>query len=465
MNRGRRLFLLATCAAMNLAWLFAGANYIALLTLHRPFPFLETVGTFILAGVLTHATRGKRWRVFQVLGLNACGFVAAGMRMIYVLDYPESGPFLNKGWIIEFFTSPRPDVQWLTLILLVGFLILVWIKGINLARKPLTYQNVCARFDGGLALFFLLFLGKLLAFAKAGIQVHDEASVPLALSFFVLGLLSIGLGRYQSDERRVFLAGYRGIGTIFGFILVVVLFGTGLALFFWPYMTMAAEIGYGTLRSVSGPVGWVLVQVVRFMYLGGGVRKGEAQSPDNPSPIDLHTPRADSWWSVLLEKILAWGLSGLLGLVLLGVVTFLVFQLLRWLLAKTPGQDKTAGPCHSDARWMDRLKTLLLRFLKAALGSGKGRGTAAHLFGALLGWGRRSGLIRQPSETPLEYGLRLQSRFPRLGMEIESIVEAFNQEVYGGIGFGEGRLASARSAWESLRSPRYWPARLKGRLL
>jgi len=142
MNRGRHLFLLATCAAMDLTWLIAGANYIALLALHRPFPFLETVGTFILAGLLTHATRGKGWRVFQVLGLHACGFVAAGMRMIYVLDYPESGPFLNKGWVIEFFTSPRPDVQWLSLILLVGFLILVWIKGINLARKPLTYQNV-----------------------------------------------------------------------------------------------------------------------------------------------------------------------------------------------------------------------------------------------------------------------------------------------------------------------------------
>jgi hypothetical protein len=168
---------------------------------------------------------------------------------------------------------------------------------------------------------------------------------------------------------------------------------------------------------------------------------------------------------VLLERILGWGLFGLLGLVLLGVVTFLVYQLVRWLLARTPGQDKTAVPRHSDARWMHRLKALLFRFLKAVLGSRKGRSTAAHLFDALLRWGRHSGLIRQPNETPLEYGLRLQSRFPGLGMEIESIVEAFNQEVYGGIGFGEGRSASGRSALDRLRSPRHWPARLKVRLL
>jgi hypothetical protein len=65
------------------------------------------------------------------------------------------------------------------------------------------------------------------------------------------------------------------------------------------------------------------------------------------------------------------------------------------------------------------------------------------------------------SETPAEYGLRLKKHFPSLAGEIEGIVAAFNLAVYGEIVLDDARMNLARASWRRLRSPRYWPARLK----
>jgi hypothetical protein len=97
--------------------------------------------------------------------------------------------------------------------------------------------------------------------------------------------------------------------------------------------------------------------------------------------------------------------------------------------------------------------------------TGKGHKGAVQFFTALLSWGRHSGLPHFLSETPREYGLRLKNRFPSLKKDIESIIEAFNQEVYGEINLNEQQLAIAESAWRSLRSPFRWPSRLKTWLL
>ena len=91
----------------------------------------------------------------------------------------------------------------------------------------------------------------------------------------------------------------------------------------------------------------------------------------------------------------------------------------------------------------------------------KGYRGAVQLYAALLTWGRHSGLPYFLSETPAEYGLRLKYRFPSLKTEIELIIEAFNQEVYGEIILDSEQCAIAQFAWRRLRSPLHWPSRLK----
>jgi len=91
----------------------------------------------------------------------------------------------------------------------------------------------------------------------------------------------------------------------------------------------------------------------------------------------------------------------------------------------------------------------------------KGYKGAAQLYTALRTWGRHSGLPHFLSETPIEYGLRLKNRFPSLKKEVESIIEAFNQEVYAETTLGEKQLSQVRFALRRMRSPMYWPSRLK----
>jgi hypothetical protein len=91
----------------------------------------------------------------------------------------------------------------------------------------------------------------------------------------------------------------------------------------------------------------------------------------------------------------------------------------------------------------------------------KGYRSAVQLYRALLNWGGRSGLPHVLSETPAEYGSRLERQFPSLRGEIGGIVEAFNRVVYGELILESEQMSRIKRSWKRLRSPRYWPFRLK----
>lgn len=115
------------------------------------------------------------------------------------------------------------------------------------------------------------------------------------------------------------------------------------------------------------------------------------------------------------------------------------------------------------------LRWLFSRTSKAALGLSfkwaaqrlKGYRGAVQLYRAFLKWGRRSGLPHLLSETPAEYGLRLKKQFPSLAGDIGRIVETFNLVVYGELALDDKQMTLAKLSWRRLRSPRYWPARMK----
>ena len=49
----------------------------------------------------------------------------------------------------------------------------------------------------------------------------------LLFPFFLFSLLAVGMARNRSSAQRDFLSGYRGIGMIVSFAVVVLAFGTG----------------------------------------------------------------------------------------------------------------------------------------------------------------------------------------------------------------------------------------------
>ena len=460
MRRDRRAVLFLAHLGMELSWLYAWATFLMTSLVHRPFPLPEAIGTFLLATALTLVLRGMGLRVIWVLGLHILGFLLAASRIVYTLYY-LAYPYFGKGWLAQFLTSTRDPMAWLILVIVLILALLFLMGGVTLARRSTAYFTICGRFDVGVAAFFCLLLAKFLLLLKGGIHVKDPAPELLLFPFFIFSLLAIGLARNSSSVRKDFLSGYRGVGVLASFTVVVLAFGAGLVLLFMPYLSAAAEVGYGVLKSAAGPLSPILVRVLRFLFLGARTGEAPTSLPPGGDDADLISSGESSWLSELVGKVLGWGLLGLGVLMVLILCALAVWYLLRWLFSKTSKEERRHIHWQLALLWAQRLWAALAMGLQRALQRVKGYRDAVQIYRALLKWGRRSGLPHLLSETPAEYGSRLRVQFPSLTGEIGGIVEAFNLVVYGEVALDDEQMTLAKLSWRRLRSPRYWPARVK----
>ena len=460
MKAKRSVLLVLANGGMELSWLYAMGNFITIAMIHRPFPLPEALGTFALAAALTLIARGSGWRVILILGIQVAGFVCAASRIVYVFD-SWSFPYLSQGWLLEFFGRPRGFVEWFIFAVLLFFALSFWLGGLALARRPGAYLKICARFDLGVTAFAGLFLIKFLFLIKGNMDIHDHAAEALLFPFFLFSLLAIGMARNRSMAQRDFLSGYQGIGIFLSFTVVVLVFGAGLVLLFLPYLTMAAEFGYGILKTTARPLGPILVSIIRFLFMHGQLRPETRSQSGGGDEVDIVSSTETSWWMELLEKIFGWGFIGL-G-VLIGIIACCLgaWYLLRWLFSRTSRSEERHIQWNLIFLWASRLWAGLFVFWQKLVARLKGFKDAAQLYAALLRWGRRSGLPCSLSETPAEYGARLKRQFRPLGKNIEVIVDAYNQRVYGEMVLDESQLTRAKRCWRGLSSPYYWPSRFK----
>ena len=459
LKRNKYLLILA-CSGMELAWLYAWAAFITACSVHRPFPLPEAIGTFAMAAVFTAATQGRGWRVIQIIGLQVLGFVLASLRIIYVFNY-RLEPFLNNEWIVDLVKRPREPLEWLILFLILFLVLVFWIGGVTLARRSTSHLTICSRFDLGIAAFFLLLLIELLVLVKGGIEIQDPTTKLLLFPFFIFGLMAIGFARNRKSGQRDYLSGYGEIGVILSFTFVALLFGTGLVLLFLPYLTLAAEMGYGVLKSATEPLGPILVSIVRFIFGYWRIQPMNGLVAPGASKGEVLPPAQSSWWT----EFFGFGLLGLFGLVSLALFGLALWYIFRWLLSRTSSSKDPQRKINLFSLWIARIRLLLSFFWSKILLRSHGRKGTVQLYASLLGWGHHSGLPRFVSETPNEYGLRLEHRFPALKKEIELIIKAFNHEVYGEMVPEEQLLKLAQLAWRNLCSPLHWPIRLRSLVL
>jgi len=457
-RKGSLLFL--AVAGMELSWLYAWATFIIASILHRPFPLPEAIGTFALAALLTLVVRGSGWRVILILGLQVFGLLLATSRIVHVLFY-GSHPFFDQWWLLACFRQPKDPLQWFILVIILFFALLFWVGGVTLARRSAAYLTVCTRFDLGVTAFFCLLLAKFLLLVKGGIDIQDSTPELLLFPFFIFSLLAIGMARNQSSAQRDFLSGYQGIGVIVTFTVVVLAFSGGLVLLFLPYLSTAAEMGYGVLRSAAAPLSPILVAILRFLFMHSRSRPETASPLSGSDEAEFVSSTESSWWTELFEKIFSWGFLGLGVLIALILCGLGMWYLFKWLFSRTTKSEKRQIQWSLISLWASQLWSGLIHCWNKIVRRVKGYRSAVQLYNALLNWGRHSGLPHLLSETPTEYGVRLRHQFPTLKREIGLIVEALNKEVYGEIVLDEQQFTMAKLAWRRLRSPIHWPSRFK----
>ena len=158
-------------------------------------------------------------------------------------------------------------------------------------------------------------------------------------------------------------------------------------------------------------------------------------------------------------KMLMWGNGLLVVLAVAAVFGLILWYSIRWLFRKRIGERQSRHRWNLLSWWMQLRR--ILYFCHELILRTVAKKSALEFYKALQRWGRNSGLSPKSDETPLEYGLRLSHRFPKVKNEIALIIEMLHWEVYGESSLNPLQISMIRKAWKKLLSPLKWPFRIK----
>jgi hypothetical protein len=459
MKRSADAALWIASSARELSWVAAWSAF-TLSVLGQPtYPMQHALGAFVLAALAITWSRRGRWSLAQLLALHCAGLCWAWASSVHAVWYPNEA-FWSPNWLEHSFARTRSGASGFTLALFFGWTLAFWISGFVHAQRSMTYEQACSRFDRGLTWLFALLFMKLLLRGQVGVPPSDGVSDALLLPFFAGGVVSIALARNRGGAHKSFMRGYRGIGLMMSFAAAIASCSAAAALLAWPFLRTASAAGYRGLTTVGRPIADTAAQLLFFacglarflpppqIYRGGGASTGIRPGQ---SVLETHVMVSEP------SGTGAWLLLALAGAVVIGFGTW---YLRRWLSARARGVEREPGVFELVRRWLARWQARLGRFV-AQWRMRRMQHEALYLYRALLRWGARNGSPKRPSETPIEYGRRLQQQLDGTSAEIDQLVAAFNAYVYGHASADPASLTRARRALRRLRSPRLWPKRLR----
>ncbi len=447
MTDNRHKGLLISFFSMELFWLFAWADFLMTSTAGLVIPFIPFLTAYFLSFSLAGSFRKKGLRlIWVILGHAFMLSVAAAFAV-----------WRATGRVFP----PGADIfQWYRFFLTGAVTGLFWYKGTKLCFRQMSYKMVCNYFDLGLALFFTLLLIKLLVFYQSGVRLAEAFFLYLLVGFFFTGLAAIFFSNISTTHKKHYIEGFRGVGVMISFTMVFLLCSLGLVYVLMPVMTSMAESGYTVLKQVSGPLGPYLVSVLRFILVAPKSRGKGASTHQGQGIEALHDTgmTGEAGW---FSELLFWPLLVLIvsaGLILVAILIFRVFRLLMQKPLPGPGVVKTRSLWSGFRRFLGVLlnypgKLIFIFFSKIE--------TAQKGFSRLMAWGRKSGVKRHLTETPMEYAKRLQDIFLPLENEILTIVHAFHLETYGEIKLTGLEISRMKKALKKIHSPSFWFMRLK----
>jgi hypothetical protein len=464
MNGRREWLILSALLGMDLSWLYGWASLVMLGSFNQPFPFMTALGIAGAATLLTLSHHRRGWRIYQIAGVHLAGLTLACAAIIYGVEGPGCS-FFAVTWVAEFFTISKTPVHWLQLAVALFWCLAFLIMGTRLVLLPKNHLTVSNHFDFGVISLVLLHLLEMLLFVEGGI-ILTELSLPRVLfAFFTFSVTAFCLARCAGQGKSDFITGFRGIGVISSFLALFLLLGSGITALFLPYLTVAAETGVAVLKTVTAPVGELLLRILLFFFGHGRLLpESAAPSASQDSQLQALAEQPVEGWLLLLQKIFLFLTAGLGVLLALASCALLIWQLGWWLSKRSDTAEPGSSPWQLFRKLLQKIGAAIIMLRRRFQSAGKRSRSPFQLYLSLINWGALSGLPLIPSETPREYGGRLSQRLPAATMEIDIIITVHNASIYGGRTDQEVQLESAWSACTKLRSPRFWPARMKSLL-
>jgi hypothetical protein len=439
---------------MMLSSFYACTSFILACISQKPIPLSEAGMILFMATLITaiHSRRG--WRRIYVIGLHLLGLLFAFSRLCHNY-YGLESPFWSFRWVQEFFMLERPAASGFVLVLILLCIWILWFCGIRLFTRPTDQTTISDRFDFGLGYLVLLLLIKLVIAVKGvSIPVEHSATRPI-ISFMILGLFSMGIVRNSSPSQIGGITYFKGAGIAMTFTFTILMLGGGLFILFLPEFQNLAETSADLLKTMTKPLGPIVVALIRFT-LGKGWwgQSWEDAISDGPSA----TPQTSGGAGVF-EFMAACLFVGLIITILLGF-GFIFYHLLNWLRSKTAAEKERVGIWKLLLSFIHAAKQLFSSLRGRILSDRDGSYTAEKFYQNLLRWGRFSGLSHAVFETPKEYANRLGHCFPQIEKEIRLIVHLHDEAIYGCVSPHSHQISRARLALRRIRNPLLWLARI-----
>ena len=269
--------LLSTCCGMDLCWLCAWANFLAVSTTQIRFPLATSCAAFFIAFFFTRFCMTTRYRIIWLI----LGHMAGLGLMI------SAALFAGTGWRV-----PATLYHWYEMSLIAAMVCLFWYKGAKLPHRQMSYPSICNYFDLGISLLFTLLIIKLLLQIKAGIQVPESFTLYSIGAYFLFGLTAIFFSHTPTTGERYYLQGFRVYGGLISGAIILLLCIMAIAFALLPFMTSFAESGYSVLKQTAGPLSPYLVAMLRFIFSirKSSVGNGNPQQHQTVSNDLLHRP-------------------------------------------------------------------------------------------------------------------------------------------------------------------------------
>ena len=451
----KSLLLILSSGGMVITCFYACTSLIFASLSQKPISVSEATMIFLLAILITYTHNQRGWRRISIIGLHISGLLFASIQLCHRY-YELELPFWHFGWISELLIDERIAAEWPILILILLSVWILWFCGIRMVTRPVDATTISDRFDFGLGyLLFLLLIKLVIAVKGASIPVEHSSIKPI-ISYIILGLFAMGLVRTRSSMQTGGVIYFRGLGIALTFAFITLMLGGGLFILFLSELQTLSKAGANLFKTMIKPIEQILIALSQIS-LKGGIPRLFVSEPTVPV-----INRSGGEFGVLHYLFI--GITITILLMMVGIVSYYLlkwfYAKIRWLFSETVEEKDNKG------LWELLLSCFLAAMripsiLWATFFHHPTSSTAEKFYRRLLRWGQFSGLRHVATETPKEYGMRLEERFPRINKEIKLIILLHDETVYGCIPTDGHQISRARLALRRIRHPFLWFARIK----
>ena len=459
----KKILLFISAGMIEITWLYA-LNSLLFLMLSLPgFPIWSVLLAFFVPILIIFTLKGTGKRIIELFLLHLFFFTFILLYTIYTYgNWQVQFSFLDPTWLKMIMDHQYGQIEGYSYLLIIFWVSVYWISGFLISKRPNNHTTIASRFDLGITVLVFVFI---ILWVTDLSLVRPEF---LIIYYFLFSMLAFSIAKNLEGSERTNQNQLTGSSMVFTFILLILIFGSWIFLFFLPQLSSVAQTGYKVLKIISKPLGNLLLKIITFLFGYGNMAPGAIHPTSGESGIPILENPEPSWWVQILGKIMGWGAIILLGILVIIAIGWLLWSMGKWFALKTEHDTNRKGFFHHILLGLIYILHLGKKFLnKTVLILNKFRKKQKDIpfyFQKLCRWGLISGIPRKKSHTPQEYGRQLSHFFPDSQENIKLIIESFNQEIYGNKKIQSEELKKIKKAWNSLVSPVKWPLRLWVRL-